>query len=259
MDAAELPSEDVSEMLRDSLRGFLGEHWSADRLRLGPSPQEVSAIWTELVGQGIASLGCDLDEGGLREILLVMAELGRAACPAPMFSAALANLALSNSKSAAAVELLEALRAGSARATFSFGTLDPDRGAGSIKIREQRATGLLRFAEVAGSCTHLLVAIDQSTLARVRLDDAGVDIVPTRAVGAWGLCELRLNAASATHLALEGVLVGDLLLKAKLMLAARAQGAARRAFELAADYAKERHQRSEGRRCSTSSVISPSK
>ena len=59
------------------------------------SPEAISAIWTQLVGQGVASLGCDFSEGGLREILVVMAELGRAACPAPMWSAALANLSLS--------------------------------------------------------------------------------------------------------------------------------------------------------------------
>ena len=53
-------------MLRDSLRGFLGEHWSADvAATRSAAPEEISAIWTRLVGQGVASLGCDLGEGGL--------------------------------------------------------------------------------------------------------------------------------------------------------------------------------------------------
>ena len=30
MDMVELPSEEVRQMLRDSLRGFLGEQWRAD-------------------------------------------------------------------------------------------------------------------------------------------------------------------------------------------------------------------------------------
>src|SRR5439155_11963076 len=99
MDAAEVPGDDVRQMLRDSLRGFLGEQWTADCVRRGPSPPDVAAIWSKLVGQGIATLGCNLDEGGLREIAVVLAELGRAACPAPMWSAAIVNFALSTVQS----------------------------------------------------------------------------------------------------------------------------------------------------------------
>ena len=85
-----------------------------------PSADDISAIWRKLIGQGVAALGSGRDEGGLREILVVMAELGRAACPAPMWSAALANLALSGSQADAAVELLEKLHAGTAVAAFSL-------------------------------------------------------------------------------------------------------------------------------------------
>jgi hypothetical protein len=126
MDQIQLPNEEVRQMLRDSLRGFLGEQWRAD-VTQATSPEDVSAIWTRLVGQGVASLGCDFAEGGLREILVVMAELGRAACPAPMWSAALANLALSGVHAAAAVDLLEKLHAGKARVAFSFGALASSR------------------------------------------------------------------------------------------------------------------------------------
>src|SRR5258705_11167195 len=94
MDLIQLPNEEGRQMLRDSLGGFLAAQWRADGEQATP-PEEVSATWTRLVGQGVASLGCDFTEGGLREILVVMAELGRAACPAPMWSAALTNLALS--------------------------------------------------------------------------------------------------------------------------------------------------------------------
>ena len=139
MDPGQLPSEEIREMLRDSLRGFLGEHWSAQAAtQHAASPEEISAIWTRLVGQGVASLGCDFSEGGLREILVVMAELGRAACPAPMWSAALANLGLSGSRAEAAVDLLEKLHAGEARVAFSFGALDPDPNAGSIRVDERK-------------------------------------------------------------------------------------------------------------------------
>jgi alkylation response protein AidB-like acyl-CoA dehydrogenase len=243
MDLSPLPSEEIREMLRESLRGFLGEHWNAGaEAKRAVSPEEIAAIWTKLVGQGVASLGCDFSEGGLREILVVMAELGRAACPAPMWSTALANLGLSRSRAETAVGLLEKLHAGTARVAFSFGVLDPDPNAGSIRITDGRASGLLRFVEVVGSSTHLLVAVEGFALAVVELGIAGVDLEPTRAMGAWGLYEVRLNSARAILIELDYSVADDLLLEGKLAVMARAYGAARRAFELVVDYTRERQQ-----------------
>ncbi|WP_426536399.1 acyl-CoA dehydrogenase family protein [Bradyrhizobium sp. McL0615] len=236
-----LPNDDIAGMLRDSLRGFLEAHWTAVGGKESPSPNANSAIWSKLVGQGVNVLGSDRGEGGLREILVVMAELGRAACPAPMLPTALTNLGLSGSRAGAAVDLLEQLHAGTAVTAFCFGAHDPDRGAGSIRIGDQRGTGVLRFVEAA-SATHLLVAVDESHLALVRLDAPGIDLAPTRAMGAWGLCEVRLNSVPLTLLRLESINLDDLRLMAQIALLARAHGAARRAFELAVDYAKERHQ-----------------
>ena len=241
MDATGPPSDDTSAMLRDSLRGFLEAHWAGGGGEKRPSPDDISAIWRKLVGQGIDALGSSRGEGGLREILVVMAELGRAGCPAPMWSTALANLALSGSTADGAGELLEKLHAGTAVAAFSFGARDPDGGAGSIRIDDRRGTGVLRFVEAAGA-THLLVAVEESQIAVVLLDAPGIDVVPTRAMGAWGLCEVRLNSVPLTLLPLRATDVGDLRLKARMALLARAHGAARRAFELAVDYARERHQ-----------------
>ena len=241
MDGTGVPSDDTAEMLRDSLRGFLEAHWAAS-VKGGPSADDISTIWRKLIGQGVATLGASSDEGGgLREVLVVMAELGRAACPAPMWPTALANLALSGSRANGAVELLEKLHAGTAAAAFCFGVRDPDAGTGSICIDGQHATGVLRFVEAAGA-THLLVAVDESRLALVQLDAPGIVLLPTRAMGAWGLCEVRLNSVPLTLLPLEGVDLDDISLKAQAALLGRAYGAARRAFELAVDYAKERHQ-----------------
>src|SRR5258707_11459054 len=177
-DLIQLPNEEVRQMLRHSLRGFLAAEWRADGEEATP-PEEVSATWTRLVGQGVASLGCDFSEGGLREILVVMAELGRAACPAPMWSAALINLALSDCSVDVANGLLEKLHGGTARVAFAFGAFDPDRNAGAIRLEDGRASGWLRFVEAAGSCTHLVVAVEPSALAMIELGATGVDIGPT--------------------------------------------------------------------------------
>ncbi len=169
------------------------------RQRRRRSPEAISSIWTRLVGQGVASLGCDFSEGGLREILVVMAELGRAACPAPMWSAALTNLALSGCGAEAAADLLEKLHDGTARVAFSFGAFDPDRNAGYdpgrgwTRAADCFASSKLRRAARTSSC--------RSNHQRLRLSSwsaAGVDIEPTRAMGAWGLYEVRLNSAPAS-------------------------------------------------------------
>src|SRR5260221_13111726 len=137
-------------MLRDSMRGFLAGHWNAGAAATADGlPEAIAAIWTKLVGQGVASLGCDFSEGGLREILVVMAELGRAACPAPMWSASIANLGLSGSHAEAAVNLLEKRHAGSARVAFSFVALDPDPNTGGVRSASGGASGLLLIVEVA--------------------------------------------------------------------------------------------------------------
>jgi alkylation response protein AidB-like acyl-CoA dehydrogenase len=230
-------------MLRDSLRGFLAAQWkpaaTADPSRL---EEQTAAIWSRLVGQGVATLGSDPDEAGLREIVIVMTELGRAACPAPMCSAALANMTLSGSSAVAAVQLLQGLHGSTARVAFSFGALDPDANAGAIQVEAGRASGHLRFVEVAGSCTHLVAAVNGSSVAIVPLDAPGVELRATRAMGAWGLYQVRLNGTPAHLVDLPSGVLEDRLPAARLVLAARAHGAARAAFELAVDYAKERKQ-----------------
>ncbi|MHC2467833.1 acyl-CoA dehydrogenase family protein [Bradyrhizobium embrapense] len=241
--AAEASNDDVRRMLRDSLRGFLDEHWRPRGATTSSSPDEVSAIWRKLVGLGVAALGAGGGgEGGLAEILVVMAELGRAGCPAPMWSAALANLAVSRSQAVVAADLLARLHCGEAIIAFSFGGLDPDPGTGSIAVTDLTANGVLRFVEAAASATHLLVACDRSHLALIDLGDPGVECVATRAMGAWGLYEVRLSAAPVTLIPVGTVDLDLLRLKGKTALTARAHGAARRAFELAVDYAKERYQ-----------------
>jgi len=240
MGVPETASAEVADMLRESLRGFLDEQWRP-HLKDAASPEALAAIWRKLVGQGVTALGADPDAGGLREILVVMEELGRAACPAPMCSAVLANLASSGASSSTVEELRKGLQAGSACVAFSFGALDPDPGVGAIRLDGQKATGLLRFVEAAGSATHLLVAASETQLALVDLAGPGISRVPARAMGAWGNWELRLEAAPASLVPF-AISLDELRLVARMALLARAHGAARRGFELAVAYARERHQ-----------------
>jgi alkylation response protein AidB-like acyl-CoA dehydrogenase len=241
MGAASGESEDVSGLLRDSMRGLLETHWRADSSTVGASPEAIAGIWDRLVQQGVTALGADPKERSLSAILVVMEELGRAACPAPMWSAILANIALPDASSAGS-DTRRALEAGAATVAFSFGAFDPDPGIGAVAFDKEKATGSLRFVEVAGSATHLLVPVGETELALVDLGAPGVKRVPTRAMGAWGNWELTLDAAPAMLMPIGNVGLGDLRSIATIALLARAQGAVRRAFELAAEYAKERQQ-----------------
>jgi alkylation response protein AidB-like acyl-CoA dehydrogenase len=87
-----------------------------------------------------------------------------------------------------------------------------------------------------------VVAIGPSSLAVAALDGPGVELEPTRAMGAWGLYQVHLNGAPARRIDLAPAVLGDRLLAARLALLARAYGAARAAFDLAVDYARERKQ-----------------
>jgi alkylation response protein AidB-like acyl-CoA dehydrogenase len=248
LDPSTLPGAEERAMLGDSLRGFLAAHWpAADAVRRGGEADALATIWSQLVEQGIASLGAEPAEGGLREIAIGFEALGRAACPAPLLGAALANLAWAGDAAADAAPvaaLLDRLHSGVARICWSFGEFDPTLGAGMLAWHDDAVSGTLRFVDGAAAATHLVVATrrDRSGLAIVELGAAGASVVATRALGSDGLAQITLSEAPAAFVVLDESTLGDLLRIARLAQLARAHGGARRAFEMAVDYAKERRQ-----------------
>jgi alkylation response protein AidB-like acyl-CoA dehydrogenase len=225
-----MPTDHERGMLRDSLRSFLEEHWPVGEALERPSDAEaIESIWRGLEDQGIADICTDPAEGGLREVCVVMDELGRAGCPAPMIGAALANLAQWDHDS-------------SSRPCFVFDVETGAGGADDVVLIDGRMTGVVRFAEEAGSATHLVVALDKRSFAVVDLSEQSITVLPARAVGTHGLFEVRLEAVRVNHFTVPSFTKDELAAVARLCAAARAHGAARRAFELAVEYAKERHQ-----------------
>jgi len=247
LDAASLPGDEERSLLRDSLRRFLAEHWPADAaVARGREPEAISTIWSGLVEQGLAGLGSEPSEGGLRELAVAMEELGRAACPAPLLGAGLLNLALAGSDASPPVkDLLARLDAGSARVCWSFGELDPSAGAAQLSWSGDRLSGTLRFVDGAAAATHLVVTRGggRPGLDIVALGGHdGSRVFATRALGANGWAEILLANVPAVFVPLENRALADVLRVARLALLARAHGGARRAFEMAVDYAKERKQ-----------------
>ncbi len=87
--------EEERSLLRDSIRGQLMHEWLADKA-IGNQTDRAAldSIWRKLAAQGFTQLGADPDVGGLAELLVLVEELGRAACPVPLMDAYLSNLAL---------------------------------------------------------------------------------------------------------------------------------------------------------------------
>ncbi|MGI4815079.1 MAG: acyl-CoA dehydrogenase [Janthinobacterium lividum] len=241
-----LPTDEERQMLRDSVRGFLEQYWpAATAVERASDPKAVAEIWQKLAELGLATLGTDPSEGGLREIAIVMEELGRAACPAPVLGAVLTNLALTDARTAhaEAATLLDTLHGGDARISFSFGEFDPDPNVGRAVLEGGKLSGTLRFVEGGHTATHLLVAVGNPTaLAVVDCNGAGVSFAETRALGGMGLAEAVLDGANATLVPVASERLADLSLIFRVCLQARAHGAARRSFEMVVDYAKERKQ-----------------
>ncbi|HMO47394.1 MAG TPA: acyl-CoA dehydrogenase family protein [Rubrivivax sp.] len=234
-DPALLPGSEERELLRDSLRGWLQQHWpAAGAVERSADGAAAAALWSGLVQQGLATLGSDPAEGGLREALLVMEELGRAAAPAPLAGALLANLLLG--RLGAQLEPLAGLHAGEMRLAVALGD--------APRIDAAQAGGALSPVDGAAHATHLLAPLAQG-LALVELRAGGAQVETARALGLdghTGWCELRLHNAPALVVPLAAPAAAAARPLLRLLLLARAHGAARRAFELAVDYAKERCQ-----------------
>ena len=238
------PGAEERELLRDSVRGFLAAHWPvAGVVAAHADPAAMAAVWRGLAGQGLTMLGSDAEIGGLTELLVLMEELGRAACPLPLADAMLVNLAFGQASDAAARALVAALHAGAAMPVLALGTADGDANAGAITVSDERADGVLRFVDAGSAVSHVLtVDAAGDRLLLLHLADPGCAVRPARAMGLAGHGEITFARVPIHELPVAAVAVSDLHRLRRLALTARAHGAARRAFEMAVDYAKERQQ-----------------
>src|SRR6185369_4795281 len=162
-------------LLRDSVREFLLKRWPPDHaVERAGNAEAIAALWRNLAGQGLASLGADPAEAGLREILLVFEELGRGSCPAPLLGAVGANLAFAGQQSNAMRAMLEDLHQGKATVALALGAFDGDAAAGQVEIRGDTLSGKIAFVEGAQTATHFVVLTGRP---------AGVAVVASGAPG----------------------------------------------------------------------------
>src|SRR5262245_10956658 len=241
MDGTQLPGDEERNMLREAVRVLLAQHWPADKaLAFAADTARLRGIWSILGEQGYAALGTDPAAGGLREILVVMSELGRAACPAPMIDAALLNLLLGGEGQAR--DFLSDLQGGHAFACLSFAGADPDPAAGRITGANGKFGGTVNFVETAACATHFAFLEGDGTALVIAPMGDSISMAPARAMGADGQYRVDLHDTTGLVVPLSRARVADMLAVSRLCHAARAWGAASRAFELAVDYARLRKQ-----------------
>ncbi|HUB96300.1 MAG TPA: acyl-CoA dehydrogenase family protein, partial [Stellaceae bacterium] len=208
-------------------------------------PAKVRDIWRGLAGQGVTKLGFDPDEGGLREILLVFEELGRASCPAPLLGAVIVSLLARERRNSAdaLARLAEALHGGTAAAAIAFGAADGDGAAGSPAFTGEAVSGRAAFVEDGAVASHyVLFTATPPGVAIVDAGAAGMNVTPTPGLAVPPLSELSLSGVKAQRVEVTPARLGELAQVARLCTAARALGAAQRGFELALDHAKMRRQ-----------------
>jgi len=243
---------DEAQQLRDSARGFLARYWPPDKaLERAAQPEALRELWQRAVYQGWTSLGSDAEAVGLREVLVLLEELGRAACPVPLLDAFVATVALRQANTTAAHDVLEALEEGTAAISVAFGPVDGDSNAGSVVVMTTRDgttnfTGTVRFVEGLSFTTHLLVVVDSTEttgeMALLRTDAPGVTVTPTPGFAIPPLCEVHVENVPGQLIPLPQGSLLNLLTLARLGSVARAYGAANRSFELAVEHAKVRKQ-----------------
>jgi len=242
--AAESLSDSERSLLRRSVREFLSTHWPVERaVEQSGSAQAIAALWRDMTGQGLASLGSNTAEVGLREIVLVFEELGRASCPAPLLGALGTNLTLANQQSTAARALLEDLHQGKAVVALALGAFDGDPAAGRVDFHGDALSGKTSFVEVAQPATHFLIFTDAPVgVALVASGASGLKMNVTPGLAVPPFSELTFENTSAMRLDMPSETLSDIALVARLACTGRALGAAERAFELAVDHAKIRKQ-----------------
>ena len=235
-------SDEERQLLRDLVRRLLEARWPVEgAVERAAEPEAVRTIWRACAEQGLTALGADPALGGLREILVVFEELGRANCPAPLVGGFAANLLLAGNE--AARGLLDELQAGTAVVAIALGAFDGDKAAGHAGYANGSLNGTVRFVEDIGTATHILVLSDDPAgVAVVEAGLAGVEVISTPGLAVPPLGEMRLAARPLAFVPVTAERLADVALMVRLATGARAMGAARRAFELALDHAKLRHQ-----------------
>ncbi|WP_157220205.1 acyl-CoA dehydrogenase [Flavisphingomonas formosensis] len=218
-----LDFSDEQELLRQELRKLLAAHATLAAVRTAQPVGFCPALWETLTGFGLPLLRVPEAAGGsglsLLDAIVVAEESGRHLAPAPVIETLVAARVLAGIATPAAAAWLDKLRTGAAIVTLALP--GPATPAGAI------ADAVLALDGEA-------IIISARTPARRPARLAISPIGPTAHAGTEAI---TLAAGTDAHALMAGAIE-----EWKLLNAAAVAAAARRAVELAADYARERKQ-----------------
>ena len=234
-------SEEERELVRTSVNRLLADKWpSLKAVELSADPAAVRGIWSELGSLGLPDLGSDPAMGGLREILLVFEELGRACCPAPLIGAIVANLVKKHGEGAS--DALLPSPSDSLYAT-GFGAYDGDGATGKVVFSDGKVTGSAHFVEGATTADRFVFFLnDPSGVVIVDADASGLSVNATPALSLPDLSSVELTGAAATFVPVPADELKCIAQIVRLATASRALGSAQRAYELVVEHAGTRKQ-----------------
>ncbi|HKT16384.1 MAG TPA: acyl-CoA dehydrogenase family protein [Allosphingosinicella sp.] len=237
-------SEEDRELFRQSVRRLLSDQWPVlTALELGADQAAIRTIWRELSSLSLPELGRDAEAGGLREILLVFEELGRAACPAPLLGAVMLNMIFARDRSVSESDR-EAISGGAAALiAVGFGTFDGDLAAGGVSRSGDRIAGSVSFVEGAAFADRFVLFMDHpGGVAIVERGAEGLEVQETPALSIPSLSTVSFAGTPARFLQVDPSELADLAEIARLCCAARAQGSAQRGFDLVVEHVSTRKQ-----------------
>jgi len=244
-------ADETLVLLRRSVRGLLERRWPAGAaLHLADDPEAVDRLWREAATMGLTALGDRAGAGGVGAALVVLEELGRAACPLPVLGSLIATAALGGASEDVAGALRQGLSDGADAIAVGFGRAAGERGGGVVTAAisgdagQSQLHGRVRYVEGLPFCTRVLVAARPGPLlAVVDAGNPALRAVPTPGLAVPALTDVVLDGVpilGAWEIADERL--DELVLLARLACTARGLGAAQRAFELALDHARTRQQ-----------------
>jgi alkylation response protein AidB-like acyl-CoA dehydrogenase len=243
-------SEEQS-LFTTSLREWLGERAGSAAVHGWLDAGDLSSFERLFVGEGWAGVGFDEDVGGqgggLLELALTARELGRAAAPS---SAWLQSAIVVPALAGQPALMRETLDPGSESGDFVALAVRADRipaAAQSVQISAGRLHGRIPCVLGAARSRRLLVPIsdgDATSLWLVDTAEAGVAIHPRSLLDrSRDVSDVVLDDVAVRALEIDAAaVIGEIVTRAAVLVAADALGAAERMLQLAVDYSKQRKQ-----------------
>jgi alkylation response protein AidB-like acyl-CoA dehydrogenase len=236
-------------LLRDAARRLLARHWPADKaVALAEQPAELRRFWQEAAGQGWTSFGLAPGEEELALAVVLMDELGRAACPIPLADALLVRDILSADQTGDRSALVQGIEDGSVIPTWIFGPAGGEEGGTAFRVAAADGSRTLHghaaYVENAALASHFVILTGRpGELLVVPAGTAGLTITRTPGLSRPALSSVRFDAVRPELVLHAGAdIVGAVPSLARLLLLARSLGAAARGLDMLVAYAQERVQ-----------------